>query len=141
MNAAAHRARGFTLIEVMMVVAITVILAAISYPSYMDVVRQGWRSEARAALMQQMQHQERHYTQAGRYRHYTGDSGDSSGGGAAGMYTIESGNCEGLGSIDSCIRLTASLKPAYADPRVGALWIDSTGAKGCNGTQRTRCWQ
>jgi Tfp pilus assembly protein PilE len=50
---------------VLIVLAIAAILAAISYPSYMDFVRKGWRSEARSALMQQMQQQERLYTQGG----------------------------------------------------------------------------
>ncbi|CAA2104235.1 type IV pilin protein [Variovorax paradoxus] len=132
------QARGFTLIEVMMVVAILAILAAISYPSYMEQVRKSWRSEARTALMQQMQHQERHYTQVGRYRRYVGDSGES---GATGKYLIESGNCEGRSNIDSCIRLTASPKPDYADPHFGMFWLDSTGGRGCDGAQRVKCWQ
>lgn len=139
MNTTARGLRGFTLIEMMMVVAILAILAAIAYPSYLDVVRKGWRSEARSALMHQMQKQERHYTQTGRYLRFSGDSGDS--GGGVGRYAIESGNCEGRGSIDSCIRLTAVLKPGFSDPQVGALWIDSTGDKGCDGAQRGRCWQ
>ncbi|MGJ7603526.1 type IV pilin protein [Variovorax sp. LT1R20] len=130
--------RGFTLIEMLIVLAIAAILVAISYPSYMDFVRKGWRSEGRSALMQQMQEQERRYTQVGRYRRYAGDSGD---GGAGGKYTVESSSCEGKGSTDSCIRLTATLKAGFSDPQVGNLWVDSTGGKGCDGTQPARCWQ
>lgn len=63
-NGVAKRTTGFTLVEVMIVA----ILAAISYPSYLGFVRKGWRAEARAALMQQMQQQERQYTLAGQYR-------------------------------------------------------------------------
>lgn len=138
MKAATTRSRGFTLVEAMIVLAIVAILAAIAYPSYLDFIRMGWRTEARSALVQQMQHQERHYTMAGRYLRYQGESGD---GGAGGKYVVASGNCEGRSNIGSCIRLTASLKPGLSDPQVGALWIDSTGGRGCDGTQRSRCWQ
>jgi type IV pilus assembly protein PilE len=138
MKAAVTREGGFTLIEAMIVLAIVAILSAIAYPSYLDFIRKGWRTEARSALMRQMQQQERHYTMVGRYLRYEGDSGD---GGSGGKYVVVSGNCEGRGNIGSCIRLTASLKPGLADPQVGALWIDSTGGRGCDGTHRNRCWQ
>jgi type IV pilus assembly protein PilE len=46
-----RRVQGFTLIELMIVVAIVAILAAIAYPSYQDYVRRGKRSAAESALM------------------------------------------------------------------------------------------
>jgi len=134
----ARRLRGFTLIEAMLVVAIVAILAAISYPSYLGFMRKGWRTEARSALVQQMQQQERSYTLAGQYKRYEGGSGE---GGAGGKYLVQSGNCEGQGSIDRCIRLTATPRAGLSDPEVGALWIDSLGDKGCDGTATDRCWQ
>ena len=44
--------RGFTLIEVMIVVAIVGILSAIALPSYNEYIRRGHRAEARAGLLQ-----------------------------------------------------------------------------------------
>lgn len=55
----ALKAKGFTLIEVMIVVAIVAILASIAYPSYMSQVQKSRRSDAVQALSQVQQAQER----------------------------------------------------------------------------------
>ncbi len=45
-------AGGFTLIELMIAVAVLAILASVAYPSYADYVRRGKRATAQAALME-----------------------------------------------------------------------------------------
>ena len=42
--------RGFTLLELMIVVAVVAILAAVAYPSYLDSVRKSRRADGQAAL-------------------------------------------------------------------------------------------
>lgn len=54
--------RGFTLIELMVVVAIVGILAAIAYPSYMDSVMKSRRGAAKACLSEYAHFMERFYT-------------------------------------------------------------------------------
>jgi len=53
-------AHGFTLIELMIAVAVVAVLAAIALPSYQNSIRKGRRSEAFAALANVQQLQERH---------------------------------------------------------------------------------
>ena len=131
--------RGFTLIELMIVVAVVAILAAIANPTYMESERKGRRAEARAALMQEMQQQERFYTQVSSYKTpvFKADSGDT----ATGKYTLEATGCDGASAVKNCITLTAKLKTGFSDPTVKDISIDSRGNKSCNGTDKERCWK
>lgn len=58
---------GFTLIELMITVAVIGILAAIAYPSYTQYVQRANRAEARSLLMENAQFLERNFTTANRY--------------------------------------------------------------------------
>jgi type IV pilus assembly protein PilE len=58
---------GFTLIELMIIVAVIGILAAMALPSFLDSVRKGRRAEAMAALTQVQQAQERWRANNGSY--------------------------------------------------------------------------
>lgn len=64
-----NKQSGFTLVEMMITVAIIGIISAIAYPSYMNSVRQSNRSEAKAELTDIAQRLQRCYTAYARYNH------------------------------------------------------------------------
>lgn len=59
--------KGFTLIELMIAVAVIGILVAVAYPSYMNYVRKSHRAEIAQLLVESAQILERHYSRANRY--------------------------------------------------------------------------
>ena len=145
---------GFTLIELMIVVAIVGILAAVAYPAYTDSVRKGKRAEARAALMDLLQQQERYLSQTNTYaifavgtpgalpfKAYSGDN----------ILTVSSHrlgarNCQVVGTVTptvrDCIEVFAEPNPGvFSDPQVTSMAIDTQGRKTCTGTQIDRCWK
>jgi len=60
-------ALGFTLLELMIVIAIIAILASIAYPSYQDSVRKARRGDAQAALVEASSFMERYFTENNTY--------------------------------------------------------------------------
>ncbi len=137
------RNKGFTLIELMIVVAIIGIIAAVAYPSYTNYILRSKRTECRAAVMQVMQQQERYFTQQNTYLAFTSAaanvpmkqfSGDNS---ASSACAIKSEACSGS-TLSACVLVTAV--PNKPDPAVGNITLQSDGTKGCSGTDQSKCW-
>jgi type IV pilus assembly protein PilE len=59
----ANEQSGFTLIELMIVVAVVAVLSALAYPSYSEYVERGRRKDATAVAMEAQQFAERFFTE------------------------------------------------------------------------------
>ena len=71
-----QRPRGFTLIELMIVLAVAALLSAVAYPSYVAQVAKGRRTDGKQALVELAQKLERFYSERGTYAGATlGNSG------------------------------------------------------------------
>lgn len=62
-----NKRMGFTLVELMIVVAIISIISAIAYPSYRENIRRGNRAEVRALMLENAQFMERFFTENNSY--------------------------------------------------------------------------
>lgn len=114
--------RGFTLIELMVTVAVIAIIASIAYPSYQEQIRKTRRADAKAALMDAAAIMERHYTQFGQY-----------GGGAVipstspgQFYTIAA---TGTVATSQVFTITATRAGQQADDKCGNFTISQDQSK------------
>lgn len=134
---------GFSLIELMIVIAIIGILAGIAYPSYTSSVRKSHRTEAKEALLAAAGRQERHYLQQNVYVIDNADITDVSNAVTTnGYYNITTASCSN--SSATCFVMTATATGAQAsDTDCNTFTIDNTGAKGSKtsaGVVTTECW-
>lgn len=136
--------RGITLIELMVVVVIVGILAAIAYPSYREQMSRARRADGKAALLETAQRLERCYTRFNRY-----DDGNCA--------TVDSLGAGGFTSPDGFYRIAAPTLSAAAftliatpqdsqtaDQRCNVLTLHSNGAQGSGEagarTDPNACW-
>jgi type IV pilus assembly protein PilE len=131
---------GFTLIELMIVVAIVGILAAVAYPSYQRYIEDSRRSDARANLVQLAQFMERYYTANGRYVDADGDAPDlpfteAPRDGNDKYYDLQ------LDGVDAQnYTLQAVPKGAMAGDRCGTLSVTQAGVKAVTAGTVADCW-
>lgn len=89
--------KGFTLIELMVVVIIVGILAAIAYPSYLSSVRKGNRADGKAAILKAQIEQEKFRGNCTQYATAFNGTGTSVCNSGASTYTLGMGTASAQG--------------------------------------------
>ena len=131
--------KGFTLVELMIVVAIIAIISAVAYPSYQDSVRKANRADAMDTMLDTAQRMERCYTSYGVYDNATNCPV------LTGTLPIESPHKHyeiSVATTASTYTLTATPITAQqlADTQCTTFVLDQTGKKTATGTTPTLCW-
>lgn len=132
---------GFTLIELMIVVVIVGILAAIAFPSYDAYVKRSYRAEGQAFLNDVAARQERYFAQTNSYVKTDDDQEKLKlkGGGSSetGKYLLK------IGQVDNDGGYTLTAEQQFNDSKCGNLTLNAKGARGVTGEGATAadCWR
>lgn len=122
--------KGFTLIELMIVIAIIGILAAVGYPAYTSSVKKANRADGIDSLLALAGRMEEFYMNDDTYANATlGNIATSS----DGLYTLV------ITSADAYTYLLTAT-PVQGDPGCGNLTMDSLGQKGTSAGTVSDCW-
>ena len=144
-------ARGFTLIELMITVAIVAILASVAYPSYTSHIARARRADARGQLMGAAQFMQRFYAANDSYTTTRSNVGVAAAMPAQLMRSPAEGSSQIYAltiaaSVGSYTLTMAPLNPGpMASDECGSFLLTSTGAKTISTTtdttERDKCWK
>lgn len=134
------RVSGFTIIELMIVVALIAVLTAIAYPAYTKYTFRARRAEGQELLLRTATAQERYYATYNTYAgSVTSDLKFPSDMSTNGYYQISV--AASGGALTSGYVLTAAPKLSQLGDACGSLTLDSNGTKSQSGTTTNgRCW-
>jgi len=142
---AGFREHGFSLIELMVVVAVVGILSAIAFPAYREYVAKSRRADAQAALVGWAGAMERYFVQSNSY------DGAADADGVPTMYPsqvpLEGGTASYWLRItsltDTDFTLAAQPTGSQAADKCGTLTLDAAGRQGVTGASvaATECWK
>ena len=146
--AARRRSQGFTLIELMFAVAIVGILAAVAMPAYFQSVMKARRSDAKSALLDLAQREERYMSTANQYTNSAPALGYGTStsfpmnvtSGSASFYQLD---VTAPSSATNTFQATATPTGTQLakDTQCGAFTITQTGAQTVSGTGGAAdCW-
>lgn len=135
--------RGFSLLELMIVVAVVGILVALALPSYNDQIQRTRRSDGRNKLLEVSLAQQRFYTNCNRYAAVLGgQQADCSGLGMDLPLASEHGHyqIELLPQAGNWVLRAVPQGVQAQDVRCATLLLSSTGAKTATGIEPESCW-
>lgn len=138
-----NRQSGFTLIEIMIVVAVLGLLTAIALPSYNSYVQKSRRSDARAALMEAANRQQQFILNRSTFTTNMQDLGYAADPARSpdGFYTFDAAQCAGGVPLTRCYVLTATpVGPQTGDTACTSFTLTSAGTKAATGTSAATCW-
>lgn len=142
-NIRAKNGRGFTLVELMIVVAVIGILASVAYPSYVEQTQKTRRTDAQGFLMDAVNRQEQYLLDHNAYTNNMTLLGYGANPAVSpeSFYTVSAATA-GCGTAP-CYLLTATPVPGgpqASDLKCTTLTLDSQGVKGATGSMPTKCW-
>lgn len=128
-----RRYAGFTLIEMLITVAVLSILAAIAYPSFQDQVRKSRRAEAQSLLMDIGTRQQQRLLDARSYAASTAELNVNIPSSVRPHYTI---TIEAPAVTPPTFIARATPKPGQDKDKCGTMTLNNAGAK----TPANGCW-
>lgn len=127
---------GFTLIELMIVIVIIGILAAIAYPSYVRHIERSHIADGQKALLEVAQCMEREYTRGFSYPLHGSQALTDCIGNRSDFYIIALDQAE---SDAQRYRLVATATANKAGNRCAELWVNQLQGRG--DAQNENCWR